>query len=302
MKPKISVGGHALPNGVRMLSDHYAATAVRLPDGSINVEVEPTVRRAKALPVLSWPFVRGPVLLIEMAVLICKSALSKKEIDSSLDEATQARMRRFAIYRAITLIACFYSVVGSVCWLADWVVSQFTDNQYFKFEAEFSAQVIVQVIAIWLGALHPGIKRLLQYHGAEHQAVHAVDQGRPIVAEEACRFPTAHRRCGTNLVALFLIGMVLVLPFVAPFGAALIPLVELLWFSVCFELLLLAADKRWGRWASPVLVPGMWLQRVTALRPDMQQLELACAAARAVIEAEQVDEHRLETVNIPSRS
>jgi uncharacterized protein YqhQ len=138
----------------------------------------------------------------------------------------------------------------------------------------------------------PNIQRLWQYHGAEHKVVFAAEKGLPITPDSARPFDTPHPRCGTGFALLTVMVSVLCFTFL-PWTEShlqrvgmrflLMPLVA----GLSYEILKLTTHPKWKSLAVIIMTPGLWLQRLTTSQPDDEQLEVSCAAMRAVIEAEE---------------
>ena len=136
------------------------------------------------------------------------------------------------------------------------------------------------------------IKRVFQYHGAEHKAIAAYENDVELTPETAQQFSTAHVRCGTNfLLTVMVIAIVIysLIPrpnlwFVIASRIVLVPVIA----GVSYEVIRLAAKNIQRRWVRALMRPGLLLQRLTTREPDLDQLEVAITSLRAVMTAEQL--------------
>ena len=138
------------------------------------------------------------------------------------------------------------------------------------------------------------IRKVFQYHGAEHKAIAAYENDVPLTPESAQRFTTAHVRCGTNFLLTVLVIAIVVysvigrpaLPYLILSRIILIPIIA----GIAYELIRLAAKHMDKRWVRKAMVPGLALQKLTTREPTLAQLEVAIAALRAVFTSEQTEE------------
>jgi uncharacterized protein YqhQ len=235
-----------------------------MPDGTIKVSLESVPASAwRENAFLSLPFIRGVAMLAQAMVMFFWG------------------MSRIAQAKLVAVMAAFY-LVALVC--SQLPVRLGLGDGLAAATVEFAA--LAAIFAVIL--VHPRVVRLMQYHGAEHQCANAFQAGAPMTPESVSRFPLAHPRCGTILFAMYTIvapvldAMMPALPTWAQFALSIALMSSIL------EIVLLTASDKWGHRAITVLKPGMWLQRLTVRRPDALQLEVACAATKAVIEAEAI--------------
>ncbi len=155
------------------------------------------------------------------------------------------------------------------------------------------------MLGIFLGyltavGLMPDIKRVFQYHGAEHKAIAAYENDVPLTPESAQRFTTRHVRCGTNFLLTVLVIAIVVysvigrpaLPYLVLSRIVLIPVIA----GLAYEVIRFAAKHMDKRWVRVAMVPGLTLQKMTTREPSLDQLEVAIASLRAVMTREQLDE------------
>jgi uncharacterized protein YqhQ len=175
--------------------------------------------------------------------------------------------------------------------IADWTLRPFTGNLVLLNVYEGIVKLAIFVAYVWMVGRKPDIRRVFEYHGAEHKVVYAVENNHEITPDGARPFDTPHPRCGTGFALLTVFVSVLCFSFLpwseskltnVAMRFALMPLVA----GISYEVIKLTMHPRWGKFAMWVMTPGLWLQRLTTNEPDDAQLEVSCAAMRAVLEAE----------------
>jgi len=175
--------------------------------------------------------------------------------------------------------------------IADWTLKRTTDNLIALNLFEGAVKLGIFIAYVWLIGKRPDIRRVFEYHGAEHKVVYAAENDRPLTPEGARPFDTPHPRCGTGFALLTVFVSIVCFVFL-PWPDAhwkrvgwrflLMPVVA----GVSYEIIKLTIHPRWKALAHLILTPGMWLQRLTTEQPDDTQLEVACVAMRAVLDAE----------------
>lgn len=196
---------------------------------------------------------------------------------------------------AITVIISFS--MGMVLFVAlpnvvtDWLIKPRTDNTILLNLAEGVVKLAIFVAYVGIIGLRPDIRRVFEYHGAEHKVVYAAENGLPITPESARPFDTPHPRCGTGFALLTIVVSVICFSFLpwteshwprVLWRLALLPVVA----GISFEVIKLTAHPTLGRLAQALMIPGLWMQRLTTRHPDDAQLEVSCAAMQAILDAE----------------
>lgn len=178
--------------------------------------------------------------------------------------------------------------------ITDWTLKRITNNLIALNTFEGAVKLAIFVAYIWLIGRRPDIRRVFEFHGAEHKVVYAVENDRPLTPEGARPFDTPHPRCGTGFALLTVFVSIICFVFLpwpeehwirVGWRFLLMPVVA----GVSYEIIKLTIHPRWKSVAQLILTPGMWLQRLTTNQPDDVQLEVACVAMRAVLEAEHSD-------------
>ena len=307
--PDLQLGGQALVEGVMMRSPKYVGAAVRRADGHIETRVERFEPIARRIPFLGWPFVRGVVGMVEMVALGSRYLNWSSELALQDDPEYQAKQTKkiadgtakteekampaatFALTALVSFGFGFLLFVALPNLLADWVLQRFTSNVALLNLGEGVIKLTIFIGYLLLIGRMKNIRRVFEYHGAEHKVVYAAENGRPLTPEGARDFDTPHPRCGTGFALLTVVVSIFCFVFLPWTQAhwprvlmrlAMMPIVA----GVSYEILKLSSSTRWRRAALVFLTPGMWLQRLTTRQPDDEQLEVSCAAMRAVIAME----------------
>jgi uncharacterized protein YqhQ len=309
-RQQFSLGGQALIDGVMMRSPNYVGAAVRRTDGHIEVRLEAFQSIIKKYGFLNVPLVRGVVGLFEMLSLGMrylqwssnlalepkseKPAAEELEIRSPQHET--APPPKLPIWMFLVTVAGSLGL-GMLLFVAlpnlvtDWVVRPFTANLIALNACEGAIKLAIFIAYIWIIGLKPDIRRVFEYHGAEHKVVYAAENDLPITAESARPFDTPHPRCGTGFALLTVVVSIVCFVFLpwpdehwkrVGWRLLLMPLVA----GVSYEIIKLTLNPTFSGLAKAIMIPGMWLQRLTTRQPDDAQLEVSCAAMRAVMDAE----------------
>lgn len=175
--------------------------------------------------------------------------------------------------------------------LTDWTLRRATDNVIALNLCEGLIKLLIFIGYVGLIGLKPDIRRVFEYHGAEHKVVYAAENHCPITPAGARPFDTPHPRCGTGFALLTVVMSIVLFSFLpwtqshlirVAMRFALMPAVA----GLSYEVIKLTASPRWSGLARIIMTPGLWLQRLTTRQPDDAQLEVSCAAMRAVLDAE----------------
>ncbi|MCX7625380.1 MAG: DUF1385 domain-containing protein [Candidatus Sumerlaeaceae bacterium] len=302
------VGGQALIEGVMMRAPNGVAMAVRRPDGSIVVRSEPYVPIAKRCKWLGVLVLRGAATLVEMLVVGFRalefSALeSSRSAGQASDEKASSSKAElaFSVILGVALAVVLFIVIPNLATHFSALPFAGGDKRLLEEQSPILYNLISGLIRIgifvayvWLISRLPEVRRMFQYHGAEHKTVSAYEAGVPLEVAQVRRFSTFHPRCGTTFIAIVLIVAILVFAVFArvllgiwpsfaslPFAARkailivghilLMPIVA----GVCFELLRLGGKFPNNPLMKVFLLPGYWFQRLTTKEPDDTMLEVA---------------------------
>ncbi len=305
-QPPYPVGGQAVIEGVMMRAKHTYAIAVKRPDGSITIKEDRLHTLAERYPFLHWPFFRGPVVLLEALIYGIKalSFSAQASLDEEEEQLSPWSMALTIVF-ACTMAIFFFGLLphylsGWVGWLwgADLTVNNFTFHV-----VDGILKIVFFLLYVWSISFVDDIRRVFEYHGAEHKSIFTFEAGEPLTVENARKHEIWHPRCGTSFILVVLLTSILVftvlfplLPVLQVGGRLTTNLVQvgikiLLMFpiaAVSYEIIRLGSRHTNHPLCKLVLWPGLLTQRLTAREPSDEQLEVALEALRAVINQEEV--------------
>src|SRR5256886_11648572 len=287
-----AIGGQAVLEGVMMRGPRNWAVAIRKPDGEI-AQVARTIDPIAARHwLLRLPIVRGVVALGE-SLAIGFRALSVSANYAAAEEAEgdeePAELGRWALFFSFAVAIGFALMLFKVgpALLAD--LLPISSGGWFVI-VEGLIRVTVFVLYLTLLSFIPSLRRVFQYHAAEHKAINAYEAGEELTPENAQRHSLIHPRCGTA----FLLWVMVVSVFVyALLGRptwywlivsriVLLPVIA----GIAYELIRFAGKHSSNRALMTLLAPGLWLQRLTTREPSLDQLEVSIRALRDVLDLE----------------
>jgi len=293
------VGGQAVIEGVMMRAPHSYCVAVRQPNGEIITQEMPVPRMSEKYPLFKYPVLRGLGTLGQAMSLGIKALRFSANASLSEEDAAKAKPEEVSSWMlALNLVFSFAFFVFLYKFVPLYLVTELR-NWYPALQGRiaFNAADGVIRMAIFVGFLllisrWKDIRRVFEYHGAEHKVVFNYEAGTPVNVENAQQFTTFHPRCGTSfLLVVMLVSMVVytLIPFDG-FAMKLLSRVVLLPViaGLSYEMIRFAARRR-GSVLSTLTAPGLWLQRITTQPPSNQQATVAiCALDRAMwLEAKQ---------------
>jgi len=281
------MGGQAVLEGVMMRGASTWAVAVRDPDGEIKIDVREVplwAERYRNVPVL-----RGVMGLVESMGLGYRALTWSANQQVPADEQVSEKVMGWAVAVAAIAFSALFIILPA---LAGRSLGHLFRGSFPIVEGLARLAIFV-VYLLAIGRMHD-IRRVFQYHGAEHKAIAAYENGVELTPETAQQFSTAHVRCGTNFLLTVMVVAIAVysviprpnLAFVIGSRVVLIPLIA----GVSYEVIRLSARNIHRRWVRVLMRPGLLLQRLTTREPDLDQLEVAITSLRAVMSAEQLAE------------
>ena len=287
-----AIGGQAVLEGVMMRGPRNWAVAVRKPDG----EIAQVARSIDPLAARHWtlrlPIVRGVVALGE-SLSIGFRALSVSANYAAAEEAEgdgePAEIGRWALFFSFAIAIGFALMLFKVgpALLAD--LLPISSGGWFVI-VEGLIRVTVFVAYLSVLSLIPSLRRVFQYHAAEHKAINAYEAGEELTPEITQRYSLIHPRCGTAfLLWVMVIGVFVFALFGRPAWywlivsrIALLPVIA----GIAYELIRFAGKHADNRLLMTLLAPGMWLQRLTTREPTLDQLEVSIRALSEVLQHE----------------
>jgi len=285
---RYAYGGQALIEGVLMRGRDAIAVALRHPDGRIVWASEPLNSGPHGWRLAKAPFVRGLVVLYETLVVGTRWLIRSANVQAE-EEGVELGKGSLAIMLAITLTLA----IGIFFLLPLWIATVTTANVEDGL-VQHLVEGLIRV-AIFLGYLAlisraPDIRRVFQYHGAEHMTIHALERAEPLTVEAVRKHPTAHPRCGTeflvvvialSIIAFSLVGRQTPLIMVGS-RVILIPVIA----AVGYELLRWGARHRSNPIVRAIMWPGILVQMITTKQPTDDMIEVAIASLEEALEAD----------------
>ncbi|AUS08514.1 DUF1385 domain-containing protein [Laceyella sacchari] len=291
----IAYGGQAVIEGVMFGGQHAQVTAVRRKDGNIEL----FECKKKTSPTLNFlmkiPFLRGIVAIIAASASGAKHlqfATEQYELDHAdpddPEQAPSSNQSKWMMILGVALVGILSFLFGKVlftavpAFLASVLFDRFVQNLAIQSLLEGVIKTLLLLSYLWLISQTPMIKRLFQYHGAEHKVITAFEHGEELTVTNVQKYSTLHYRCGSSFIILSIIVGVIVYSFFSYDGVwdrivtrlLLLPAV----LGISYELLRLTNAVR----DVPVLTylgyPGLWLQKLTTKEPDDTQVEVAIHA------------------------
>ena len=284
----LAVGGQAVIEGVMMRDAHRTATAVRLPNGEIDVETRTVSSIRDRYPVLNLPLIRGSVIMVESLIIGMRALSFSAQAAGEEDEQMTKKEIAMTILFALVLASILFIVIPTG---AAHLAAAYTDDPIVFNLIEGGIRLMVFLLYIWGISFMGGIRRVFQYHGAEHKTIHCYEAGEALTVENVQKFPRLHPRCGTNFL---LIVMVVAIVFHVFFGwpdlwlrilsrLAILPVVA----GVSYEIIRFAGRSE-NHLVHILITPGLWLQYLTTRPPADEMVEVAIESLKAVLPAEDI--------------
>ncbi|MGV1024443.1 peptide chain release factor N(5)-glutamine methyltransferase [Clostridium perfringens] len=290
---KCQVGGQAVLEGVMMRGSKGTATAVRTPEGDIEVSFEKTIPYTKKNKILGLPFIRGFVTLIESLIVGLKSLnYSASFFDdtepSKFEDWLNNKFGEKANNVIMTLTIMLSFVFAIILFVAIPTGITFLLKKLNLPDWSLSAIEGVISIGMLLGYMYlmgkvDDIERVFQYHGAEHKTIFCYENEDELTVENVRKYPRFHPRCGTNLLFLVAIVSIFIFSFTkwdsvaqrTAIRVAMLPVIS----GITYELIRWLGKSQ-GNFAKIIAAPGLQLQKLTTREPDDSQIEVAIASLR----------------------
>ena len=280
-------GGQAIIEGVMMRGRRAVAMAMRKPDGEIHIHTE-ALSPIYQSPLMKIPFLRGIVGLWDALVLGTRALT----LSANLQAAEEERLEGWSLY--LTLGASLLVGIAAFALLPAGVghgVQALTHvTALWGNLAEGLVRLALVVGYVWAIGRMEDVRRLYQYHGAEHKTINTFEANAPLTPESASRYPLEHPRCGTAFLLILVVVSVLVYSLLGEQSllwrltsrVLLLPVLA----GIAYEYLRWTADHMGHRLVRLIVQPNLWLQRLTTREPTLDILEVGLAAFQAMREAE----------------
>jgi uncharacterized protein YqhQ len=284
----VMYGGQAVLEGVMMRGQTSWSVAVRRPGEEIYVETRPLRPLAARKRLFRRPFFRGVgVLADSMAIGVRALAISGNQSLGEDEQLTEKQMNW-----SLAIGAIFFSFVFILLPATgtNWLSARLPNHFVFNL-VEGLARIAFFLLYILAISQLRDIRRVFQYHGAEHMAIHCYEARQPLSIADVGRFPTLHVRCGTNFLLILFVTMLVL--FTVGFGVlgrppllirvllhlAAVPVIV----GIAYEGIRLGAGKEQSALVKALMRPGLWLQMLTTKPPSEDQIEVAIRALEHVL-------------------
>ena len=302
-KIDFAIGGQAVIEGVMMRSPNFITVAVRKTKGSIKLKDENFQSITTRLKLFGIPFVRGVVNLFEMMIvgmrMLNYSAQESLDEEEEFEEPTTMFQKAivagsFALSIIIALAMSLFMFKFLPLWITDYLSGVFPilNDQYIVFNlVDGILKTSFFIIYIALIGSFPSLKRVFEYHGAEHKSIYTYEKGLELIVENAKKQTRFHPRCGTSFILIVFLISIFIYTFVPrqetfmlTFGLRVLFLPVIA--GISYEFLKWSAKMQENAIIKAVITPGLWFQRLTTREPTDEQLEVALSALSQALKLE----------------
>ena len=283
MDQKIIYGGQAVIEGVMIRGMHIVSVAVRNPQGTISTHTE---------PINSWfnsfirkiPFIRGVLVMAETLAIGMKALTYSANVAAGEDEEFGKGSIILMLVLSLSFAIGFFFLLPV---FASKGFESLVDSNLLANILEGVIRLILFLLYVIIIGRTEDIRRVFMYHGAEHMAVHAYENGEKLTTESVSKYPTAHPRCGTAFLLVVMLVAIVVFAFIPrdplwwliTSRIVLIPAIA----AASYEAIRLSAVYSGNPLLKVISVPGLVLQRLTTRQPEPDQIEVAIVAMQEAI-------------------
>lgn len=293
------IGGQAVLEGVMMKNKEKYAVAVRKPDGEIEVEVEIYQGLAHGSKFKELPFIRGIFNFLDSLILGTRAlnySASFYEEEEGKETKFDKAMDKMSGGNGEKLLSGIVTVISIMLAVGIFIVlPYFISSLFDSFIRNRSLMAIIEgvirialfLLYVWGISAMKDIRRLYQYHGAEHKCINCIEKGRPLTVHNVMRSSRLHKRCGTSFIFFVMLVSIVLFFFIQVDNVAekvilrilLMPVVA----GISYEIIRLAGRTD-NVFIKILSAPGMWIQRMTTREPDESMAEVAIASVEAVFD------------------
>ena len=294
------IGGQAVIEGIMMKNKDQYATAVRRPDGGIEVKKDTYVSMTEKVPFCGLPFVRGVFsfadsMILGMRTLSFSASFFEDDEDSEpgklelwldkvfgekVEQVLMAVVMVFSVVMAIGIFMVLPPLIANAC-------KQVIHSDTIMAILEGVIRIAIFIAYIKLISRMEDIRRTFMYHGAEHKCINCIEKGRPLTVHNVMRSSRLHKRCGTSFIFFVMLVSIVLFFFIQVDNVAekvilrilLMPVVA----GISYEIIRLAGRTD-NVFIKILSAPGMWIQRMTTREPDESMAEVAIASVEAVFD------------------
>lgn len=293
------IGGQAVLEGVMMKNKEKYAVAVRKPDGEIEVEVETYQGLAHGSKFKELPFIRGIFNFLDSLILGTRAlnySASFYEEEEGKETKFDKAMDKMSGGNGEKLLSGIVTVISIMLAVGIFIVLPYFISSLFEsFIRNRSLMAIIEgvirialfLLYVWGISAMKDIRRLYQYHGAEHKCINCIEKGRPLTVHNVMHSSRLHKRCGTSFIFFVMLVSIVLFFFIQVdnvaekviFRILLMPVVA----GISYEIIRLAGRTD-NVFIKILSAPGMWIQRMTTREPDESMAEVAIASVEAVFD------------------
>ena len=293
------IGGQAVLEGVMMKNKDMYAVAVRKPDGEIAVEVDEYHGPAYGSKLKNIPFIRGIFVFVDSLILGLKSLNYSSsfyeetkekptKLDEGIEQVSQGHEDTFLM--VVTTLISFAFAIGLFMVLPyalSEMLGRYVRNESLIAIIEGVLRIVIFILYILLISLMKDIRRLFQYHGAEHKCINCIEKGRPLTVKNVKRSSRLHKRCGSSFILFVMLISIVLFFFIRVDSYVMRVIIRLLLVPVIagisYEIIRLAGKTDFFL-IKMISAPGLWLQRLTTKEPDEDMIEVAIRSVESVFD------------------
>ena len=291
---RTTIGGQALMEGVMMKNLNQYATAIRKPDGDIEVQVTYYVSFSEKHHLNKIPILRGVFNFLDSMVIGIKTLtysagfIEEEEEKTPKEEKKESAMSSFAIFLSVTFSLAFslllFMVVPN---LLTNFLRHYTKNEFLFAVVEGIVRIAIFLLYVYAISFMEEIKRVYMYHGAEHKTINCLESGDPLTPENVLKHSRLHKRCGTSFMFLVMVISIFFFMFIRVdnrilrlvFRLLLVPVIA----GVSYEFIRLAGKSN-NPLVNLISKPGLMIQKMTTKEPDLSMAEVAIKSVEAVMD------------------
>jgi len=295
---ELNIGGQAVIEGVMYRGPKHWVVAVRNPQGKLTSLVQDVPSWSKKYPFLRWPLIRGAVGLVEAVTIGYKSLSYSAKIAAGTEVEIGAKEMAFSTIVGLLLALGLFLALP--VWLTGWL-NKFLEAALGGLVRQSLMHNLIEglirigIFFSYLLAIStvPDVRRVFEYHGAEHKTVHAFEHRQPLTTTAVAKYSTEHVRCGTAFLLIVMIVAIFIFALLgqpssilARIGLRLLalPLVA----GLAYEVIRFAGRHEDSKLVKIVMSPGLWLQRLTTREPSNEQIEVAIFSLQELLKYEQL--------------
>ena len=296
-----SIGGQAVMEGVMMNGHMHYSVSVRKPSGEIQTELFDHQSMTEKHSVLALPVVRGVVRFVESLIIGMKTLnysadfyMEEEEEKPKKSHFWQAYGERILMAGSIVaaVLICLGVFVALPVAVSRFLYTHVTHHVYWMGLTEGVLRMLLFLLYLFLVSKVKDIARTFEYHGAEHKTINCFEAGESLTPEHVKKYSRFNKRCGTSFLFIIMLISILFFSFVQVtdpllrfvLHVLLIPVIA----GVSYEVLKFSAKSN-SKLINLLVAPGLLIQRMTTKEPDEQQIEVAIASVKKVLEAEYPD-------------